>query len=75
MIKTTFEFYLIMTGPACRDISPNCTLLSSAIKHANAQSVAPAISRLDSPSKMIPFVSMIYKNKDVFGLGMMINLK
>ena len=64
-----------MTGPACRDISPNCTLLSSAIKHANAQSVAPAISRLDSPSKMFSLVSIIYKNKDVYVQGMMVNLK
>ena len=64
-----------MTGPACRDISPNCTLLSSAIKHAKAQSVDPAISRLDSPSKMFSFVSMIYKKKDVYDRGMTINLK
>ena len=63
-----------MTGPACRDISPNCTLLSSAIKHAKAQSVDPAISRLDSPSKMFSFVSMIYKKKDVYDRGMTIDL-
>ena len=63
-----------MTGPACRDISPNCTLLSNAIKHAKAQSVDPAISRLDSPSKMFSFVSMIYKKKDVYDRGMTIDL-
>ena len=64
-----------MTGPACRDISPNCMLLRSAIKHAKAHNVDPAISRLDSLSKMFSFVSMIYKKKDVYGRGMMINLK
>ena len=44
--------YLIMTGPACLDINPNCMLLRNAIKHAKLQRVEPAISNPEGSSGM-----------------------
>ena len=40
------SYYLIITGPAWRDIKPNWILLKNAIKQANAHSVDPTISKL-----------------------------